>query len=117
MFSLFCISGDFSKRLLNKYTKSSPRQVSKSGLPDELNGELNFARGCCRRRQQTCHACGSSVRIEYIRVVGRHGHSKVCTIQNIEKLSPELNVEILGDFPNWIVLENRKIKRSEARPN
>ena len=57
----------------------------------------------------TGHAGGLPRRIENIGVVRTDRHGKVGVIQDVEKLRPELHVEVLGDSLNTTVLEDRKV--------
>src|ERR1700726_3465410 len=83
-------------------------------LPEEFYSKLNLSRCRCRRRQLTSHACGRPRSIENIGVIRSNRHGKVGVVHDVEKLRPELHVEVFGDFSNAIVLEDRKIKIREA---
>src|ERR1700722_7053284 len=65
------------------------------------------------RAGQGCPVCGEDVRV----AVTRSWRGKVCMIENIEYFSAELHVEILRDFPDVIVLENREVQTGYARAN
>src|SRR5580704_7004149 len=78
-------------------------------LPTELQGELNLARGCCRRSQQAGGSGRSSCGIEDVGVVGGYGHGEVRMVQDIKELRPKLRIKVLRNSLDVVVLENREI--------
>jgi len=79
-------------------------------LPHHLQGKLNLPGGCGGRGQKTRNAGRSPRRIEDVGVIRNDGYMKVGAIQDIEDLNPELHVELFGDPPDVVVLEDRAIQ-------
>ena len=95
---------DRTQSSLEDTTRASPQ------LPKQFHGELNFSRRGCGRGQLTSNARGRASRIEDISIVWRDRHGKVGVVQHVEELGAELHVEVLRDFSNTIVLEDRKVQ-------
>ena len=86
-------------------------------LPKQLYCELNLSRcGCCRL-QLAGDTSGPPSRIENVGVVRSDRHGKVCAIENVEKLGPELHVKVFRHPSNTIVLKDRKVEIREAWSN
>src|ERR1700680_4623146 len=84
---------------------AQPAEVS----PDNLQRKLDLS-GVNRRRSQLTRGAGRrSSRIENVGVIGEYRHGEVRVIQDIEKLRPELHVEILRNPPHIVILEKGKI--------
>ena len=77
---------------------------AQSGLPDEFEGELNFARGS--RRPDTPKGRRSRTVIRIVASAGRVGAAQVRPVEQIEELRTELHRERLFQFE---ILESREI--------
>src|SRR6266478_952687 len=78
--------------------------------PDKLRPELDLPRRCDRRRLQhriAWNVCPPAVDD------GRHPGAEVSPVEQIESLSPELNLHFLA--PQIVVLEQRKIEVFQSR--
>jgi hypothetical protein len=83
-------------------------------LEDDLQAELNFPHrhlGLLIDRAKTIHRA----RIKNVEVVRRW--CIIRTVQNIEKLRTELDVEILAEFGNAGVLDQGKVNVEQSRPD
>src|SRR5258707_2511384 len=89
-------------------------------LKDYFDGELDLPLWNRRSYQGTRSRTGEgcSVRCKNVGVaVNRAWGSEVRVIENVEHFSAELHVEILRDFFDAVVLENREVQTGYARAN
>src|SRR5260370_25103153 len=89
-------------------------------LKDYFDGELDLPLRNRRSYQGTRSRTGQgcSVRCKNVGVaVTRAWRSEVRVIENVEHFSAELHVEILRDFFDAVVLENREVQTGYARAN
>src|SRR2546423_7672596 len=84
--------------------------LAKLGLtsPNHFQCKLNLASRCLCGGDQSCARDGIAGLIEDGEVLGRRG--KIRSVEEIEKLGPELNVRVFRKQPGVIVLENRGVK-------
>ena len=71
-----------------------------------LDCELNFSRAGSGFRQCSRDRIGRAVSLKDVRVRRRSWWSEIGTIQYVEDLRPELNVESLRDAPDVVILKD-----------
>lgn len=79
-------------------------------LPSQFQSKLKLARAGSGVSNQPCAWRNIASRSKR----GDDGHAKIRTVENIERLYPELKVDSLGYFS---VLEERSTKVAQARPS
>src|SRR5579872_2748592 len=87
-------------------------------LPNYFQRELNlpFRRDRPHKRSGDWIPGSGAVEDVGIAVTDRGG-TEIGVIQDVKDLRPKLNVEIFGDSPNIVVLENRKIEIGQSWTN
>src|SRR5579872_819474 len=84
-------------------------------LPNHLQPKLYFSRGYCQLIDRTSAAAWSTIFIEKCAVVYRCQEGRV--VEYIKEFRPNLDVEVLGDAPDVVVLEDREIEVVKAWPD
>src|SRR6516165_12765200 len=85
-------------------------------LPNDLQRKLDFSHRHLGGREGAEVRNRSSVRGKRLEIVSIHC-CEVGAIQNVEELSPELDIESLGNFPDVIVLNYGEIKVGQPWSN
>src|ERR1700737_2282003 len=92
-----------------------PIRISTLALKDYFDSELNLPCRCRGLGQQArCRVRGPSA-IENISVDSLNRRREIGMIENIENLGAELEVESFRDALDVVVLEQRKVQRSNPR--
>src|ERR1700687_1772133 len=89
--------------------------ANRSSLPDELQPQLNLPTVGCRKIDLTRRRIKRSISVEDR--VGIERRLEVGVVQDIEKLSPELDVESFRNSRDVIVFEQGEIEVGEIGPN
>src|ERR1700674_5505206 len=93
--------------------RNAPMNTSKCDSPDQFERKLNLARRRLCRCDEARARDGLPALVKRLKIVG--GRSKVRTVQYIEKLSSELNVEALRNSLYIVVLEHGEVQFRQSR--